>query len=205
MVLKYLIPQVGQPLLQGEILGNVWEHRPIYPSIEPPIEKANTQPSEYIKLHSIRHEFVIVMNPVCDLNQDFVRSRFPEGQFTEQSKDPDGSEFQQHLIPYLLLGDMYTDSIVIRKRFFNRALWDRVEKNLDERYHYLEPASVGEPVITGLPGLYLDFKKVTGIPSVSVYEGIRQGKIERIAVLPPIYVHNLIHRFYSFLSRVGIP
>jgi hypothetical protein len=29
--------------------------------------------------------------------------------------------------------------------------------------------------------------------------------VQRVAIMPPIYMHDLMHRFYGFLSRVGLP
>ena len=53
--------------------------------------------------------------------------------------------------------------------------------------------------------LFLDFKKSMTLPASNLYEGIRNGELRRGAVIPPIYVHDLVQRFYSFMSRVGLP
>lgn len=199
MTFKYLVPALNGTLLQGEILGNVWEHRPVYPAIEPPNSDSQTP------IHSVHHEMMIIMSPACDLNQDFFKARFPGGQITQFLKDPDELILHTHLVPYALLCDAYTNNAHLRKRFESKTLWNRIEMNLDERYHYLEPAqSNGTPVFE-LPGLYFDFKKVIGIPVVSIYEAIRIGGIKRVAVVPPIYIHQMTQRYFSFLSRVGIP
>ena len=52
---------------------------------------------------------------------------------------------------------------------------------------------------------YLDFKKVTALPTNALYEGVLSGKTERVALIPEYYIHDLIHRFYGFLSRVALP
>ena len=43
------------------------------------------------------------------------------------------------------------------------------------------------------------------MPTDRLYDGILAGNVERVALLPDYYIHHLIHRFYSFLSRVALP
>ena len=56
-----------------------------------------------------------------------------------------------------------------------------------------------------LPDLFLDFKKALALPTALLYQVAQEGTVERVAIVPPIYLHDLIHRFYNFLSRVAVP
>ncbi len=57
--------------------------------------------------------------------------------------------------------------------------------------------------MTELPELFLDFKKCIGIAPESLYESIAANHIARIARVPPVFIQDLTHRLYGFLSRVG--
>jgi hypothetical protein len=56
-----------------------------------------------------------------------------------------------------------------------------------------------------MPELYIDFKRVFGVFTAELYDGITNGGVIRKAVVPSIYLHDLMHRFFGFLSRVGVP
>ncbi|GAG14521.1 unnamed protein product, partial [marine sediment metagenome] len=62
-----------------------------------------------------------------------------------------------------------------------------------------------EPQVGELSDLYLDFQKAIALPCSGLYEALRQNGIKRVAVVPAIYVHDLMQRFYGFWSRVGLP
>jgi len=53
--------------------------------------------------------------------------------------------------------------------------------------------------------LYIDFRRPLGISTEQIYLALAGKLIERVAIVPDVYVHDLIHRCYSYLSRVGIP
>jgi hypothetical protein len=105
---------------------------------------------------------------------------------------------------HVLLCDLFSRD-EIRPRFSGAPdLWKRVEQNQDERYHHFDPSRVGEEPF-GLNDVYLDFKKAFTLPMDRLYEGILSGSTERVAVVREFYIHDLIHRFYGFLSRVAVP
>jgi hypothetical protein len=82
----------------------------------------------------------------------------------------------------------------------------RIKQNQDERYHHFPEAPIGErDGGAGFPNLYLDFKKTLALPTLQLYEGIRDGGVTRRAVVPPIFLHDLVHRFFGYLSRVALP
>jgi hypothetical protein len=139
---------------------------------------------------------MIVLSQVCDLLHDWEKRQ-------GQSEQP--SELSPAVMPHLLLCDLYDkDALKSIHNELTKSLFDRIEKNQIERFHYLAGASVGDSD-SELPGLYLDFKKVYGFPTSNLYAGIAASGIGRVAVVPPIYLHHLVHRFFAFQSRVGIP
>jgi hypothetical protein len=71
------------------------------------------------------------------------------------------------------------------------------------RYHYFPRAAVGEG--HDLPEAYVDFKKGFAVSTESLYDGVRAGGVRRIAVVPPVHLHDLVQRYHAFHSRVGLP
>lgn len=52
--------------------------------------------------------------------------------------------------------------------------------------------------------MIIDFKKYLALPTEAIYDGISRRTVTRTALIGQGYVHDLMHRFYSFLSRVGV-
>lgn len=196
MPLRYDVPPSSGALSQGEILAGIWEHRPL----EPPVQLPEDAP---IAVESVHHPLVIVVSSACDLEQDFkVRLPTRPGEGHGMSED----ELGRHpaIIPHVLFCDVYQEPD-IRGRIAGSDIWRRIRGNQDERYHHLQSAPVGDPAREQLPDVYLDFRKTLALPTRRVYEGIQRDAITRVAVVPPLYIHDLIHRFYAFHSRVGLP
>lgn len=188
MPIKYESPSAGA-IRQGEILRNVVEHRDECPSLA-------TDESHDHTIQPIAHPLMIVLSQVCDLLRDWEKR---EG----QSEQP--SELSPAVMPHLLLCDLYDkDALKSIHDDLTKSLFERIEKNQIERFHYMAEASIGDSGSV-LPGLYLDFKKVYGLPTSNLYAGLAASGIERIAVVPPIHLHRLVHRFFAFQSRVGVP
>lgn len=198
-VTHYDVPAHDGALLQGEIVAGVYEHRALHPPVA--LEKDFHMP-----FRSIGHAYMVVMNPICDLEQDF-KARFEEGHMRNVTpKDIDDSE--PACVPHVLLCDAYTRD-KIRPRILGRDLWRRLDNNQDERYHHLASGSVVD-YLSGcesqvLPDLYLDFRKTLALPCGRLYDGILSGGIKRIAVLPRLHTCDLAHRYSAFLARVGLP
>jgi hypothetical protein len=197
--LIYEVAPGSGALRQGEILADVWDHR----VAQPPVEI----PERSFEVHSTLHHLVIVMTAVCDLDQDFkARFREPGG---GQGLDAPLALDEEHpgLVANVLLCDVYQEeSLRLRGgTHIKTDIWRRIKQNQDERYHHFEPPSIEEPPQAELPDLYLDFKRTLAVPTQRLYDGLRAGGVKRMAVVPSVYVHDLVHRFYSFLSRVGVP
>jgi hypothetical protein len=191
--LEYQITNDNGELQQGEVLANVWEHRSEYPPIEP-----SDKVAPFISVH---HPRMIVMTAECDMLWDYqARS----GIHDEDALT--GIELNHpSILPHILLCEMYEQE-EIRSTITGSDIWKRIRQNQDERYHHLiEAPFAGNSVNEALPDLYLDFKKTFSLPTRKLYEGLNNSNIARVAVVPPIYVHDLIHRFYGFLGRVAVP
>ncbi len=151
----------------------------------------------------LRHPLVVVLTADCDLEHD--------SSARSQDRPDDARELIRReyetpaLIPYVLLCDAFLEG-QIRGRAGASDLWRRIKQNQDERYHRLAAAPYGfAPWFGKLPDLYLDFKKMLALPTEQLYDGVTTGGIRRVAAVPPVYVHRLMHRFFGFLSRVGVP
>jgi hypothetical protein len=194
MGLIYQSPRGSEPLRQGEILGPLWDHQAAAPPIELPRGQS-------VAIGSSPHPLRVILSPDCDLLWDF------EARFAVL--DPEHDEelpFEQHpdSVAHVLVCDLFSHA-QMRPRFKGqRGTWRRVDQNQDERYHRLDAAPVADSGLV-LHHLYLDFKKVTAVPTSALYEGILLGDVKRLALIPDVWVHDLIHRFYGFLSRVAIP
>lgn len=147
---------------------------------------------------------MIVMTAVCDLEQDF-NTRFPDDDSKQRYRSATVDKNDPHLVPHVLLCEVFEEAEIRGLSQFRSDIWKRIRQNQDERYHHLPAGAIGEPAVDNLPDLYLDFKKTIALPTASLYEGLREGQVRRLAVVPVIYIHDLIHRFYGFLSRVGLP
>ncbi len=84
-----------------------------------------------------------------------------------------------------------------------KADLEPIRKGNRPRFHSLAEATVGEG--EGLPELFIDFRKAFAIPTLSLYGAIGAGAVQRVAVVQPVYLYDLIHRYHSYHSRVGLP
>jgi hypothetical protein len=196
--LFYQKSKIAGCLEQGEILQGVYEHRVWYPSCEPPNEGVKAE------IHPIAYPYTIVINPACDLEQDFNQARFP-GESPHISPILDYYDDEKPLwIPHIILLQASDKEKDIQARIAQPELWNQVKKNEHKRYHRFEKSTI-EGEKTELAALYIDFKKPIALPTTNIYEGIRVGKIQRLAVIPPPYIFDLVQRFSYFFSRIWLP
>ena len=195
MPLCYDPPVIGA-LRQGELLANVWVHSVSYPSVA-------LADGERAPIDSVVHAYLFVMSPDCDLDWDF-KSR------TEMSATTDLAG--NGIIPphktmfHVLVCDAYEgEHIRGPEGLVNSSQqWRRVIENQELRFHYF-PSAVVANQGREVSALCVDFKRSFGLPVEQLYAGIRMEGVNRVARVPPIFLQNLIQRYYSFLSRVGIP
>jgi hypothetical protein len=156
------------------------------------------------EVHSILHPVMVVMSPDCDLVWDF-RLRFPDEEAARSYTPAQGIEGRSKHIPHVLLCDVQRRDEILTLSDMTPKRLEAIEKNSEARYHYLEGGHVRDPLAGSLPNLYLDFKTPLTLPTHLLYEGIRLYEVRRLAVVPPVYLHDLIQRFYGFLSRIALP
>jgi len=191
--LQYLLPTTSGALRQGEIISEVWEHQPSHSPVELPEGSA-------IGVHSELHPHLLVMTADCDLLWDYQ----PRLALRDKGESVQSARDHPSLLPHVLFCEIY-DEVEIKGRVLGSDLWKRIRQNQDERYHHLSASAVGDPTVSDLPDLYLDFKKTLTLPTHRLYEALESSRIRRSAVLPPVFLQALMHRFYSFLGRVGVP
>lgn len=188
-------PPAGE-FRQGEILADVFEYRPIDPV---GCRAAGTT----IDVAPVAHALTIIVTQDCDLLSDFNRRS-------------EGSLEHQNILHHILLCDIFKEDEIRSRLPPGSEPWKRVRQNQDERYHCVVAGPIGEeicedcapgdrPAIYALPSLYLDFKRILSIPTGDLYRALETGESRRLALLPSHYMYDLIHRLYSFLSRIGLP
>ena len=191
-------PKYNAQLEQGEILRGVHEHRVEYPSCELPT-------GTKVEINSINYPYTIVLNPACDLEQDFIKARFPQSPDNILEISDYNDKELPHWMPHIILLQASDKERAIKSRIAKPDLWEQVENNDHKRYHRFEKSPIEDGNNNEVPTLYIDFKKPIALQSVGIYEGIRKGIIERLAVIPSPYIYDFIQRFHSFYSRIGVP
>ena len=149
----------------------------------------------------MQHPWLVVMTNVCDLMWDFDQR---QGVPDEERAQEDWEHSYQRIIPHILTCSAYEESEIKGLHDLNTKRLKRVRKNQEERLHYLL-ATASNADLLSVPALYLDFKKAFSLPTESIYDGLAGGSIQRVAVVRGEYLYDLMHRFYSFLGRVGVP
>ena len=120
-------------------------------------------------------------------------------------EEPQEIDQDPNAVTEVLLCELH-NSDEFRPRFVGKSkLWERVKGKHDQRYHVVPAAPVTPVGITYLSTFYLDFKKVFSLTTEDLYDGILAGDIERVARMPVYELHELIDRFYGYLSRVAVP
>ena len=149
-------------------------------------------------IRSIGHT-VIVMSALCDLGQDFEARYSPE-----RPTDPDDivkADYEiPKLLPNVIVCPLYDEDSIRQMSPSGTDAWRRVKQNQNERYHHLQPLDDAEQ-----PAYFMDFKNVLSLPTEGLYAGLAWGGIRRAGVVPDVYIHDIMHRFYAFQSRIGLP
>jgi len=181
------VPESGE-LRQGEILSNVWVHRAVAPARE-------LREAPDVDQH--HHPIAVVLHSDCDLLQDFNARRAGAA----ENRDPHWSE--RSIVTQVLMCDAFVVD-ELRNRGASKDLWARIKNNQDERYHRLEFDPIA---VTGtqLSELLLDFRKAFMVHTPDVYAALVADGIVRHGYVPPVYLHDLMQRFFSYHARVGLP
>lgn len=131
------------------------------------------------------------MTADCDLEWDFD-ARFQESTVTVARDD-------SKAVLHVLLCEAFAPEEIHDRAGVNTDIMRQIRKNNDERYHCLPDAS------NWLPEIVLDFKKLVGIPTHLVYQCFQNANAKRLGIVGAPYLYQLMHRFYGFQSRVGVP
>jgi hypothetical protein len=174
-------PAAGTCLYSGEIVSDLVRFRLDVGKM------AEAEPS----IEKIVYPYAVVLSQACDLAQDFTARRQNRPQVL-----PD--VFFCHL--------PIAEELKFPRGELNSKLWDRVHKNKDERYHFLQKIPVEcDAQGKGLPELCVDFKRYFSMPTDEVYRRLELGPTARRAFLGSPYLEHLSNRFSYFLGRVALP
>lgn len=146
---------------------------------------------------------VFVMTNGCDLLFDY-EARIAVGG-DEKAANPDWEQNYHRIIPHLLLCQVFSKAEIkgLHSNLNTKRL-QRVGKNQEERLHHLPAFSMDGGALT-VDEAYLDFKKTYAIPTQAIYDALESGSIGRAAVLVGDYRFDLMHRYFGYLSRIGVP
>jgi hypothetical protein len=168
-------------LRQGEIVTNL---------IRPRLSLASVGASPVVDFDP--QPFTILLTQDCDLDQDSHVRR--QGTINDK------------LLPALFFCEVFTAEELFGRLDRNRKLWERIPKNKDERYHFLQRVDAAwDAEQIGLPELGIDFKRYFTMPADEVYRRIELGEAKRRCVLVSPYLEHLSSRYAYFLSRVALP
>ena len=187
MVFRYQLSDLEGRLLQGEILSGLLEPQPEHPG------KVIQSEALDLQITLVSHPKIVILTPDCDLLTDFLAR-----------KDP-GTAKETKLLQHVQCCDVYEEYEIRRARNLASDLWKRVKQNQDERYHCLPSNETDVGGKANQPALFLDFKQMFSIPTEFLYKAIEIGDVKRQGVIPPIWLHSLIQRYFAFHSRVGVP
>jgi len=193
----YEPPPGSGEMRQGEIISGVFELQPRRAPIA-------ISEGDEVTVEPIIHHRMMVMTADCDLLQDFGARQSNKNSVGDLGIE----QLISNLLPAILLCDLYIQEELQSRVAPGTDIWKRIAGNSDERYHHLDASQISGVSGEGLPHLFMDFKKILAISGHWLYQGLEapnDAKIERIAIVPPIYLQRLMHRFFSFQSRIGNP
>lgn len=181
MPFKFKAPPSEGELRQGELLANVVMLRAVMTQ-DPGTEVQHD-------VMSTLHPLVVVLHSDCDLLQDYN---------TRNSGDHKPGQ----LVPQVLLCDSFPSSEMRAPQFPGSRAVKMVTENRDERYHTLTFDADPDLHLPESP-IYLDFKRTIAIHTEDLYTALGSRTTQRVALIPPRYLHDLMHRFFGYLSRVA--
>ena len=157
---------------------------------------------------------MIILTQECDLQWDFA-ARFTstesKSDYSTQAKEIDTD---RSCVSHIVMCDVYEEATIRSYLIKGSEIWKRVRQNQDERYHRLPPHHVSEQTAeegdntyaeVAYSDLFIDFKRALALPTRQLYEGLSHSLIPRHGIVPPIYLHDLLHRAHGYWSRVALP
>lgn len=169
-------------LRQGEIVTDL---------VQTLVDITSMRTGQELVVQEKTHPFAIIMTQDCDLTWDHEARR---------------QGVQDRLLPNVLFCEISTAQSIRHADGMNSGLWNRIPRNKDERYHFLQAVPpAADALKCGLPELTLDFKRYFTIPTDEVYLRTRLKEIRRRCRLISPYLEHLASRFAYYQSRVGLP
>lgn len=180
----YVQIQAGSSLRQGELITGLKEYQ------------VDMSKSTNERILEYNHEIAIVLTQDCDLAQEINYSDRRSFGYTAG-----------HPIPNILFALVYSAESMKSgmSNSIGSKAWDRIKKNDDKRYQFLEQVPPNADVKnTGLPEMVIDFKRVFSVPLIEVYNQISRNVASRRTRLDRSYRDHFQHRFITYLGRVGL-
>jgi hypothetical protein len=194
---RYKVSSSEGPLRQGEIISGLVQVRVLLDSIGS---------RKKYKGVDIIHPLAIIVTQDCDLEQDF--------------KARDGKAGKHRILPNILFcevelatelrfgakNETLSEEKRARSAEINSKIWPNIEKNKDERYHFLQRVQPEEDLLgEGLNELAIEFKRYFTIPTDEVYFRISNGSAKRRCKLESPYLEHFSVRFHYYHYRVALP
>lgn len=133
--------------------------------------------------------FAVIAGQDCDLLQDF------------DNREGGGAG----VIASILIVEA-EPAIEARGKIGGSDLYKRVVQNKDERYQFVQACAPDRDLVgDGLPDLVLDFRSLTSIPAVELYNQLKAASLLRRTRLDTPYREHLQLRLANYLSRVAVP
>ena len=138
-----------------------------------------------------RINYAIIMSQECDLFQDYSNIL----------------EKLECTMMGILAYKMFTVDEIRETNDINSKLWDRIWKNLDDRYHYLEACPKESDLLgVGFPSLVVDFKRYFTVFPPELYSLLKSDqKAKRRCKLERPYREHFQTRSAFYLQRVELP
>ena len=127
----------------------------------------------------------IVLTQACDLEWDFQFRSIPV-----DNKDKLGKPAHKEL-SNVLLCEVWKAMELKGSHDLNRSLWKPIQKNKDERYHFLRrPTPQQDALETGFEDdLAIDFKRIFTIGTENLYSQLEQKARRRCFLQGPFMQH----------------
>lgn len=186
----YAKSEPEKALRQGELLSDVIQY----------VANEDANRGAVATVIERAHQWAFVVSQDCDLDWDY-HTRFNESK--ADRRIPSVLFCEARLATEIAQQIMKDEG---SKRSDKSRIWDRVEKNKDERYQFFStiPGDV-DLLGKGIDELVIDFKRYFTVPTGELYNRIESGETQRRCRLRSPYLEHLGSRFANFLSRVALP
>ena len=188
----YQLPDQNSSLRRGEILTNVCQYRPIASDLSPD--------SEELSFTRTIHSYVMVVTQDCDLDWDYKKRTLRDSTAS--------SILNSKLLNSVLLCEVGSAEEIKNSsdHGISSKIWNLIKSHRHERYYFLEKIPYQQDLgKEQLPELTVDFKKVFGVETETLYRQIELGIAQRRTFLTHPYGEHLSQRYQSFHGRVALP